>query len=119
MRPLRSGNQYGQTRACYRAEEKGEIPAHFAILHVISARFPLNRLPRPAAVTTQWLFGRIKAVFTRGITDSLTRPARPGFSRVADAVAILRCHPRACGEPVRRGFSVLSSASLGCWVVRS
>ena len=28
------------------------------------------------------------------------------------------CHPRACGDPVRRGLSVLSSASLEYWVAR-
>jgi hypothetical protein len=32
--------------------------------------------------------------------------------------AIRNCHPRAGGDPVRRGFSVLSLASLEYWVTR-
>jgi len=76
MRPLRSGHQDGQTHARYRAEEKGQIPAHLAILLVILAPILLNRASRPGGATTQWHFGRIKAVLPLGHYGFVRGPDR-------------------------------------------
>src|SRR6478735_11980521 len=100
MRPLGSGDKNGQTRARYRAEEKGEVPAHhWRAFSLSTATIRSIGGPAPeAGATTQRHFGRIKAAHTgpllalggfasllAGLLTGFQQPILPGGGLGAEA----------------------------------